>query len=75
MAVTLDEVIDAAMQLSPEQQEMLVDVIYRRHVEKRRQEIARDAHESLVEYRAGKFNPQPLEEILKELGRSLDEDA
>ncbi len=75
MAVTPDEVIDAVMQLPPEQQEMLIDVIYRRHIERRRQEIARDARESLVKYRTGELKPQPFEDILKELDRSLDEDS
>ncbi len=75
MSVTLDEVIDAVMQLPPEQQEMLIDVIYRRHIEKRRQEMARDARDSLSKYRAGELKPQPIEDILKELRRSLDEDS
>lgn len=74
MSLTLGEVIDAVMQLPQEQQEILIDVIYRRHVERRRQEMARDARESLSKYRAGGLKPRPIEEILKELRLSPSED-
>jgi hypothetical protein len=43
LMVTLDEAIDTVLELPPEQQEMLLDIIYRRQVEARRQEIAGDA--------------------------------
>jgi hypothetical protein len=37
--------------------------------------MARDARESLAKYRAGELKPQPIEDILKELRLSLNEDT
>ncbi|MCL4267202.1 MAG: hypothetical protein KJ069_28745 [Anaerolineae bacterium] len=73
--VTLDKALDAVMELPLEQQELLVDIIRNRHVERRRQEIARDAQESLLAYRQGQLRPQPLAEIIRELRQELHEDA
>ncbi len=44
---TLDQAIDTVLELPPQQQEMLLEIIYRRQVEARRQAIAHDAHQSL----------------------------
>lgn len=41
--ITLDQAIDTVEQLPAEQQEILVDIFYHRHLEKRRGEIAEDA--------------------------------
>jgi hypothetical protein len=72
--VTLDQVIDTVMQLPLEQQEMLVEIIRRRHVEKRRREIALDAEKSIAAFRAGILRPQSLESIIAELRESLEEE-
>ncbi|MCL4300028.1 MAG: hypothetical protein KJ077_30120 [Anaerolineae bacterium] len=71
--VTLDQALDTVMQLSLEQQEMLLDIIHRRHIENRRREITQDAHEAIAAFHAGKLRPQPVEEIIAELRQSLDE--
>ncbi len=36
------------MQLPLEQREMLIDIIHKRHIESRREEIARDAHKAIA---------------------------
>ena len=41
------------MQLPPEQQEMLLEILYRRQIERWRKEIAIGVKESLDSYRAG----------------------
>ncbi len=41
--VLLDKVLDEAMALPIEQQEMLIQILQRRMIEKRRDEIAQDA--------------------------------
>ena len=56
--ITLDTVLDTVMELPLEQQEMLLDIVRKRHIERRRQEIARDAQESLAAFRAGQLRPQ-----------------
>lgn len=71
--ITLDEAIDTVMQLSFEQQEMLLDIIRRRHIEDRRREMARDAQESIAAFHAGQLKPQPVTEIITELRQSLDD--
>ena len=72
--VTLDQVIDSAMQLPPDQREMLVSILNKRQIEARRREIALDAQESLAAYRMGKLHAQSAEEAIRELRRTLEDD-
>jgi hypothetical protein len=67
--ITLDEAIDTVMQLSFEQQEMLLEIVRRRHIESRRNEIAADAQQSIAAYRAEQLKPQTLNEIFGELNQ------
>lgn len=71
--ISLDEALETVMQLPPDQQEMLIDIVRHRQVERQRQEIADDAQESLAAFRAGELNPQSASDIISELRRSLDE--
>lgn len=72
-ARTLDYALDVAMELSEEQQEMLIEIIRRRQVDARRQEIADDAKASLDAFRRGKLKPQSAEAIIRELHQELDD--
>ena len=45
--VTLSQVLETAMQLPVEQQEMLIEILHNRHLEQRREEIAEDARRSI----------------------------
>jgi hypothetical protein len=71
--VTLDQAVDYVMQLTPEQREMLVEILYRRQVEARRREIAEDAGATLAAFRAGEYQPQTAGEIIRELWSSLED--
>jgi hypothetical protein len=71
--ITLDKALDTIMELPLEQQEMLLDIVRRRHIERRRQEIARDAEESLAAFRTGQLRPQSSIEVIVELRQVLDE--
>lgn len=71
--VTLDYAIDTVMQLKPQQREVLIDIIRKREIERRREEIARDAKESIAAFHAGELKPQPVEDIILELRSSLAE--
>jgi hypothetical protein len=71
--VTLDQAIDTAMQLSPAQREMLVDILRSRQIEARREEIAAAARESIAEYRAGTLKARSADEAIAELRRSLED--
>lgn len=68
--ITLDEVIDAAMQLPDDQREMLVSILQKRQIEARRHEIAVDAQESLADFCKGKLKAQTAEEAVRELWQS-----
>ena len=63
----LDKVLDEAMNLTFEQQEMLVQILQRRMMEQRRDEIAKDAKLSLAEFKAGKHKIQTATEAIAEL--------
>ncbi len=68
---TLDQVLEAALQLSTEQQEMLIKILQNRHHESRRAEIAADAQQTLADFRAGKFLAQSAEPAIATLRQSL----
>jgi hypothetical protein len=71
--VTLDQAVDTAMQLPPEQREMLVEILYRRKIEARRQEIATDAQASIAEFRSGQLKTQSAQEAITELHSDLED--
>lgn len=70
---TLDQVLETALTLTQEQQEMLIKILQNRHRENRRAEIAADAQQALAEFRAGKFKPQSAKEVIADLRQSLQE--
>lgn len=70
---TLDEVLETALQLPSEQQEMLIKILQNRLHESRRIEIATDAQQTLTEFRAGKLQYQSAEDIITALRKSLHE--
>lgn len=72
--VTLDHAIDTVMQLKPQQREMRLDIIRKREIERRREEIARDAKKSIAAFHAGELKPQPVQDIILELRSLLDHD-
>lgn len=74
LTVTLDQTLEMAMQLPPEQQEMLVQILNRRRIEARREQMARDAEESIAAYRRGELKAQSVEEAIRELHKFCGED-
>ena len=70
---TLDQVLETALQLPYEQQQILIQIMQNRHHESRRSEIATDAQQALTDFRAGKFQRQSAEEVVTVLRQSLHE--
>lgn len=70
----LDLVLEQAMDLPLEQQEMLIQILQRRIIERRRDEIARDAKLSLAEFREGKLKVQSAAEAISELREFLQDE-
>jgi len=68
---SLDQVVETALQLPNEQQELLIKILQNRHHENRRTEIATDAKQTLADYRAGEFQPQSADHVIAALRQSL----
>jgi hypothetical protein len=61
------EVLEAADKLSLEEQEALIEVLHRRLIERRREELARDIQEAQEEFQAGRCRPVTPAELMKEM--------
>lgn len=72
--MTLDQAIDAAMQLTMDQRAMLLDILQGRQIDARRNEIAQDAKESLAKFRSGEFKATTAESIIEELHLALKDE-
>ncbi|MBD2530042.1 hypothetical protein H6G97_10865 [Nostoc flagelliforme FACHB-838] len=70
---TLDQVLKDALQLSSEQQEILINILQNRHHENRRAEIVTDAQQTLADFHVGKFPHQSAQNVIAELRQSLNE--
>ena len=70
----LDRILDEAMALPPNQQDMLMEILQRRIIERKRDEIAQDAIESLAEFRSGNLKPQTAPEAIADLRSFLEND-
>ncbi|HJP62759.1 MAG TPA: hypothetical protein VJ844_04925 [Mucilaginibacter sp.] len=65
--VTIDSTLDDIMQLDFASREMLLEILHKRQVEARRNEIAKNAKQSLKEYHTGKATPLTAGEVVKQL--------
>ncbi len=63
----LQSTLDAVMSLDAISRKMLFDILQKRQIEERREEIARAAQKALREYRSGKLTPLTLEEAFDKL--------
>ena len=68
---TLDEALDIVEQLPEDQQQLLFEILRKRAIEQRRNEIAVEAAEAIQEYRSGSLKPLTADEAIDELRRSL----
>jgi 2,3-bisphosphoglycerate-independent phosphoglycerate mutase len=50
----------------------LIDILLHRHVEQRREEIARSAKDTILDFRAGRLKAQSAKSIISELRSTLD---
>lgn len=73
LTITLDQVLETASLLSQEQQEMLIEILKRRHIENRRAEIAADIKQARADFHAGLLKPQSADEVIAELRQFLSE--
>ena len=66
--LTLQKAIEVVESLPPDDQEMLVEVIYRRIAERRRAALIADVAEAREAYRRGDVRRGTVDDLLKELG-------
>ncbi len=69
---TFADLLEAAEQLLPEEQENLIHILKNRLRDKKRSELVKDLAEAQQEFAEGKCKPMTPEEIMEELlGRVL----
>lgn len=61
------EVLEAADRLSLEEKEALIEVLQRRLIDERREEIAQEIAAAREEFQAGQCQPTTPEELMKEI--------
>jgi len=70
--VTLAAAIEVVEQLPLDQQNLLLQIIRNRQIERRRDEIAENGREALAAYHAGELKSYSAEEAIAELRNMLD---
>jgi hypothetical protein len=65
--VTIDSALENTMQLDYASREMLLEILQKRQIEARRNEIAKDAKQTLKEYQLGNMIPLAADELIKKL--------
>lgn len=65
--VRFDDVLDAADQLSLDEQETLIDILRRRMIERRRAVLAKEIEEADKEFQDGKCKTVTPSELMKEI--------
>jgi len=64
---TFNDILEAADKLSPDEKEMIIDILHRRMVDNRRKELAAEIRGAQLEYKTGKCRPVTQNELLKEI--------
>ena len=65
--MSFGEILEAADQLSLDEQASLIEVLRLRVTERRREELAREIQEARREFQAGQCRPKTPAEVLKEI--------
>jgi hypothetical protein len=60
-------VLEAADRLSLEDQQSVVEILHRRILERRREDLAREIREAEEEFQAGKTEPRSAQELMEEI--------
>ncbi|HUZ57476.1 MAG TPA: hypothetical protein VMU83_01680 [Hanamia sp.] len=68
---TLDQSLDTIMQMDFISREMLLEILQKRQIEERRQEIAKNGKRAKADFKSGKINPADANDIIHILNASL----
>ena len=66
-ALPFGEVLEGIDALSLEDQEILKEILHRRIIERRREELVQDVQQAQQEFQAGQCRPATPEELTKEI--------
>jgi hypothetical protein len=65
--ITFEEVLEAADRLSLEEQGAIIDILRRRLIDQRHQEIVQEVHEARKEYQEGRCRQASTQEIINDI--------
>jgi DNA-binding NtrC family response regulator len=63
----LDQILDEIASLSLDEQEMLINIVKKRHIERKREQILRDSRETLRAYKKGLAKRGTVDDLMKDL--------
>jgi hypothetical protein len=63
----LDQILDEIASLSVDEQEMLINIIKKRHIERKREQILRDSRETMRACKKGLAKRGTVDDLLKDL--------
>jgi hypothetical protein len=66
-ATSFSEILEAADNLSPEEQQVLIDILNRRMIERRRSQLLKDVHDANQEFQRGEARPTDLDSLMREI--------
>lgn len=67
---TIDETLDTIMQMNISSREMLLEILQKRMIEERRQEIAMNGKQAKADYKSGKILPSEAAGTIQALNKS-----
>ncbi len=65
--MTLNQILESAENLSYDQIDLLIGVLYKRQIETRRDEIVRNAREAIAAFHRGELKTESADELIKRL--------
>lgn len=72
--ITLDSVLDAAMQLPVAEKQMLIDILSKRQIEERRDEILQNANDARDAFQRGELKAERATAFIERMNTALDSD-
>jgi hypothetical protein len=72
-ATTFDEILTCAANLSEEEQQLLMEVLRKRQIDKWREETGADGRRAIKAFRAGKLKARAVDQVINDLRASLNE--
>lgn len=65
--ITIDQTLDAIMQMDFSSREMLLEILQKRQIEERRKEIADNGKRARADFKSGKITPANAKDIIRTL--------